>query len=106
MKSLTPIYISKGTPRSIWNEYRIYEDRVELEFHLFFKTFVIPADELVEIKVYRPPVIRTVFWALKIDLADLFTHVGIERKNGCFKRIRFTPTSPDEFTTKVKEIFK
>ena len=106
MKSLTPIYVSKGTARSIWNEYRIYEDRIELEFHLFFKTFVIPVDEVIEISLYKPPVIRTVFWALKIDLADLYSHVGIERKNGCFKKIRFTPTDPEEFTAKVKEIIR
>jgi len=64
MKSQEPIYLSKGTARSIWNEYRVYEDRVELEFHLILKTFVIPINEIVEIKIYKPPVIRTVFWAL------------------------------------------
>jgi hypothetical protein len=41
--------------------------------------------------------------ALKLDLADLKKHVGIQRKNGWFKFIRFTPQNPEEFISKVKE---
>ncbi len=48
----------------------------------------------------------TALWVLKIDLADFYMHVGIEKKNGCFKKIRFTPTDPEEFTARVKEIIK
>lgn len=106
MKSPELIYTSKRSARSIWNEYRVFKDRVELEFNLILKTFVIPIDEIKEIGVYKPPVIKTVFWALKIDLADLYTHVGIERKNGCFKKIRFTPADPYEFVASVNEVIE
>jgi len=43
-------------------------------------------DDLVSIDIFKPPVIRTTFWALKLDLADLKEHVGIQRKNG-FQRL-------------------
>ena len=95
------IYESKGTPRSLWNNYRIFDDRIELEFRIFFTKIVIPKDAFVKIEIYKPPVIRTVFWALKLDWADLYPHIGIERNSGFFKKIRFTPSDPNEFKQKV-----
>lgn len=95
------IYESKGTPRSLWNNYRIFSDRIELQFRLFFTKIIIRRDAFVKIDTYKPPVIRTVFWALKLDLADLYNHVGIERSEGVFKKIRFTPANPNEFKQKV-----
>jgi len=95
------IYESKGTPRSLWNNYRIFNDRIELQFRPFFTKIIIPRDTFVKVDVYKPPVIRTVFWALKLDLADLYNHVGIERNDGFFKKIHFTPLNPNEFKQKV-----
>jgi len=95
------VYESKGTPRSLWNSYKIFDDRIELEFRLFFTKIVIPKASFVKIEVYKPPVIRTVFWALKLDLADLYTHVGIERNSGFMKKLRFTPSDPNEFKQKI-----
>jgi len=37
-------------------------------------------------------------------LADLKEHVGIKRRNGFFKQLRFTPENPEEFVSKAKEI--
>ena len=56
--------------------------------------------------IFKPPVIRTAFWALKLDLADVFEHVGIRRKNGFFTRLRFTPANPEEFVATVRTLFK
>jgi len=95
------IYDSKGTPRSLWNNYRIYNDRIELQFRIFFTKIIIQRDTFVKVDVYKPPVVRTGLWALKLDLADLYNHVGIERNNGLFKKIRFTPSNPYEFKQKV-----
>jgi len=39
-------------------------------------------------------------------MADLNEHVGIKRKNGFFKQLRFTPENTKEFVNKVNEIFK
>lgn len=98
-----PLYVSKANVKSFWNEYRIYNDRIELHFWHFAQTFVIPFNELISIDIYKPPVIRTTFWALKLDWADFNEHVGIERRSGKMKKIRFTPNDPKEFIAKVKE---
>ena len=104
----SPLYKSRPSKKSIGNEYRIYSDRIELRcrFPFFTKTLIIKKDDLISIEIFKPPVIRTTFWALKLDLADLNEHVGIKRKNGFFKQLRFTPKNPKEFVAKAKELFK
>ena len=91
-RSDTPLYKSCSTQKSIGNEYSIYSDRIELRcrFPFFSKTLVVKKDDLVSIDIFKPPVIRTTFWALKLDLADLKEHVGIQRKNGFFKQLRLS----------------
>ena len=103
----TPIYISKPTIKSLGNEYCIYYDRIELRcrFPFVTKTLVIKKADLISIDVFKPPVLRTTFWALKLDLADLKQHVGIKRRNGLFKQLRFTPENPGVFVTKAREMF-
>jgi len=103
----TPLYISRPTKKSIGNEYCIYTDRIELRcrFPFFSKTLVIKKDDLVSIELFKPPVIRTTFWALKLDLADFNEHVEIKRINGFFKKLRFTPENPKEFIAKTRELF-
>jgi len=104
----TPLYISRPTKKSIGNEYCIYADRIELRcgFPFFSKTLVIKKDDLILIELFKPPVIRTTFWALKLDLADFHEHVGIKRINGFFRQLRFTPENPQEFIEKAREIFR
>jgi len=104
----TPLYESRPTTKSIGNEYYIYADRIELKcrFPFFPKTLVIKKDDLISIDVFKPPVIRTTLWALKLDLADLNEHVGIKRIKGFFNQLRFTPENPKEFVAKVKELLK
>jgi hypothetical protein len=104
----TPLYLSRPTKKSIGNEYCIYTDRIELRcrFPFFSKTLVIKKDDLISIELFKPPVIRTTFWALKLDLADFNEHVGIKRINGFFKQLRFTPENPKEFIAKAREIFQ
>jgi hypothetical protein len=102
-----PLYQSVPTKKSMGNKYAIYPDRIELKcrFPFVTKTLVIKKDDLISIDTYKPPAIRTTFRALKLDLADLGEHVGLKRKNGFFKQLRFTPENPKEFVSKVKEIF-
>jgi len=102
-----PLYTSKPTWKSLGNTYYVYADRIELRcrFLFFTKTLVIKKDDLISIDIFKPPVIRTAFWALKLDFADLSEHVGIKRKNGFFKQLRFTPDHPKEFVLKGREIF-
>lgn len=109
MKSAdTPLYTSMPTKKNIGNQYSIYTDRLELKcrFLFFTKTLVVKKDDLISIDIFKPPVIRTTFWALKLDLADIKEHIGIKRKNGFFKQLRFTPENPKEFIAKARKIFE
>jgi hypothetical protein len=109
----TPIYISKRTAKSLWQEYRVCRDRLELQSWLLLHTFVVPADEIQTVEV-RPPVVLAdvfrgkgflfAFWALKIDNADCCRHVAIKRKSGFMKRIRFSPDDAEKFVEICKSI--
>jgi hypothetical protein len=101
----TPIYVSEPTGRNLWQKYCVYPDRLELSSRLLLKTFVIPGTELIDVEV-RPGGVIVDLWrgkslasslALKLDWADLFTHVAIRRKSGLVKYIRFTPDDPEKF---------
>ena len=110
--SQKPFFVSPRTAKSLWQEYRIYEDRVELECKVALQTLVIPASEILEIEVRPPLVFADILrgksfvysFALKIDFADLYPHVAIKRESGVMKNIRFTPEDPDEFVAACKII--
>jgi len=79
-----PRYTSKSTVRSLWQEYRIYGDHLELDTH--FGVVEVPFDAIerveakpsdlkqlvtrgdLQLKDFRP--------ALKIDWANFQEHVG------------------------------
>jgi hypothetical protein len=93
------LYESSPTKKSIGNTYSIYPDRIELRcrFPFVTRTLVVKKHDLISIDTYKPPVIRTTFRALKLDLADLKEPVGIRRRNGFFRQLRSTPEDPIEF---------
>lgn len=105
-----PLYESRRLFRNLWQEYRIYADRVELK--LFGKGRVISADDILGVEVRPAPVIGDLFrgkgfafsFALKMDLADFFRHVAIHRRSGWIKHIRITPGDPEEFVEVCKSI--
>jgi len=107
-ESDVPVYRSRPSIKSVGNEYSIYPDRIELKVRslLIPTLFKIYKEDILSIDIYRPPVIRTSLFALKIDLADLKEHVGIKRKNGLFKQIRFTPENPKEFVAQAEKLFE
>ncbi len=94
-----PLLVSRRTGASLWQEYRIFPDRLELQAWILFHTIVIPAREILAIEV-RPSVFsgrKGVTWGVKLDNSDLCRHVLVRRKTGFWKRIAFTPDNPDEF---------
>jgi hypothetical protein len=107
-----PLYVSSRSGASLWQEYRIYGDRVELQAWTLFHTIVIPANEIVEVEVRLPVVFADLFrrrgfgnaLALKIDMADIHRHVAVRRKSGFIKCIRFTPGNPEDFVRVCKSI--
>ena len=99
-----PIYISKSTIKSLWQEYRIYKDH--LEFETMFGKMEIPFDEIenyqlsnsdlsdllkgdLKLKNFKP--------ALKLDWANFLEHIVIDKSEGLVHRILFTPINPVEF---------
>jgi hypothetical protein len=102
----TPIYISQRTAKSLWHQYRIYRDRLELQSWLFFHTFVVPADEIQAVEV-RPALFTGpggAVWGIKLDNCNLCRHVLLIKKSGLFKRIGFSPDDPEKFVAVCKSI--
>jgi hypothetical protein len=104
--SETPLYVSKSTARSLWQEYRIYKDHVEFATHL--GTISIPFDSIERIEVRESDVkgllkgdlqLKGFRPALKIDWANFQEHVVLDRNEGFCKRFLFTPENPQEFKT-------
>ena len=96
----TPIYISKRTARSLWQEYRIYRDRLELQSWFLFHTVVVPANEIQAVEV-RPP---GPIWGVKLDNCNFCRHVLLIKKSGLFKRIGFSPDDPEKFVAVCQSI--
>ena len=109
-----PIYTSPRSGRSLWQEYRVYPDRIELQCKGALHTIVIPADEILDIEIRPALVFADLFrgksfafsFPLKIDNADGHRHIAIHRKSGFMKRIRFTPDDPEKFVDACKTIMK
>jgi hypothetical protein len=102
----TPIYISKRTAKSLWQEYRVCRDRLELQSWFLFHTMVIPAGEITSIEV-RPSIFsgsRGIIWGIKLDNCNLCRHVLLTKKTGLFKRIGFSPDDPEKFVAVCKSI--
>ena len=101
-----PIYVSRRRPASLWQEYRIYPDRLELQSWLLFHTVVIPANDILEIE-FRPSAFswrKGFTWGIKLDMTDLCRHVLVRKKSGFWKCLAFTPEDPDEFVRVCKSI--
>jgi hypothetical protein len=101
-----PVYVSRRTPAGLWQEYRIYSDRLELQSWILLHTIVIPAREILEIEVC-PSVFsgrKGFTWGIKLDNSDLCRYVRVRRKTGFWKCIAFTPDNPDEFVRVCQSI--
>jgi hypothetical protein len=117
------IYTSKARINlfgSGWSKeqmYRIYSDRIELDMKCVIrKTYVIFSADIMDIWIGRPPAMGELWrgrhavagspLALKLDLADIFTHVVILRNRGYgFPRaFHFTPEDPKVFVETSKTV--
>jgi hypothetical protein len=96
----TPIYTSKRTAKSLWQEYRIYRDRLELQSWFLFHTVVVPANEIQAVEV-RP---SGPIWGVKLDNCNFCRHVLVIKKSGLFKRIGFSPDDPEKFVAMCQSI--
>jgi hypothetical protein len=109
-----PIYVSERSAKNMWQEYRVYPEAVELRARLLFTTFVITAEDILDVKVVPGGFFwglfhaaELSFWfAVKLDWADVCEHVWLHRKSGRMKNIRFTPDNPERFVAACRSIMK
>ena len=104
-----PIYRTKPTAKSLWQEYRLYSDRIELDT-IPWGTVRVPLDDVKAVSVRPQGVVFDLFRgdyglgellrAPKLDLADLSEHIALE-KTGFWKQFRFTPDDPAAFKQAV-----
>ena len=100
-----PLHVSKCTARGLWQEYRIFDDRVELLTH--FGTMTVPFDEIERAEVQDSDIkgwgkqgqlhLRNFRPALKIDWANFHEHVVLDKTGGPLHRVKFTPDDPAAF---------
>ncbi len=98
------VYTSKSTVKSLWQEYRVYDDRLEFDTRLGKLTVPFEHVERVDIsesdvkgllkgdlhlKNFRP--------ALKLDWANFLEHIVLDKSSGCLRRVLFTPDDPAAF---------
>jgi hypothetical protein len=104
----TLLYKSKRTAKSLWQQYRIYRDRFELQSWLLFHTIVVPVNEIQAVEV-RPALFTGpggAVWGIKLDFCNSCRHVLLIKKSGLLftKRIGFSPDEPDKFVEICKSI--
>ena len=104
-----PLYISKGSARSLWQEYRIYEDRVELDTH--FGVLAIPFDKIERVHA-RPSDLKELLAgnlrlrdfrpSLKVDWANFQDHVAIDKEGKFIRRVQLSPDDPKAFAESLQ----
>ena len=59
-----------------------------------FKTLVIPFEQVNRVAVANP---YRGWWRLKLDLADFYKHVELDKATGLFRHLAITPDDPETF---------
>ncbi len=105
------IYTSKSTAKSLWQEYHIYNDRIE--FFTLFGKMTVPFDHIERVKVAESDLkglltrcdlqLKNFRPALKIDWANFLEHVVLDKSEGKIRRILFTPDNTEAFITVLEE---
>jgi hypothetical protein len=87
----TVVYASSRSARGLWQRHLVYADRVELG--TLFGRMVVPLDHIEDIWV-RGPLwggLGAGSWrAVKLDWADVYEHVALDKSGGWFRTVHFT----------------
>jgi hypothetical protein len=106
----TPIYTSRSTVKSFWQEYHIYGDR--LEFDTKFGLMTVPFEHIERVDVSESEVegllkgdlhLKNFRPALKLDWANFLEHVVIDKSEGLVRQVLFTPDDPEAFKSALDE---
>jgi hypothetical protein len=106
-----PLYVSPCSGTSLWQEYRIYDDRIE--FQTLLGTLLVPMGEIESVAVRESDVKGLVLHgdlqlkgfrpALKLDWANFVEHVVLDKSGGLIHRLLFTPDNPAMFVAALEE---
>ena len=105
-----PIYTSGSTVKSLWQEYRLYSDRVEFDTH--FGKMTVPFEHIERVEVSESEVegllkgdlhLKGFRPALKLDWANFVEHVVLDKSEGHVKRVLFTPDDVQAFKSALDE---
>lgn len=105
-----PVYTSKSTVKSIWQEYRIYGDRVE--FDTKFGLMTVPFDHIERVDVSESEIegllkgdlhLKNFRPALKLDWANFLEHVVVDKSEGLVRQVLFTPDDIEAFKSALDE---
>ncbi|MCH8967243.1 MAG: hypothetical protein IID43_06160 [Planctomycetes bacterium] len=107
--SHAPIYMSKSTVKSLWQEYRIYDDHVE--FDTLFGQMQIPFEDIEQAEVseseiqglFKGDLHLRYMPALKLDWANFVEHVVVDKREGLLRHILFTPEDPAAFVSALND---
>jgi hypothetical protein len=94
------LYRSRPGWRNLFQEYRLYADRLELPCRTLWHTLRVPLEEIAAIGL-EGPFDGALRWNLKLDLSDLFPHLFLIRRHGWIKTLTFTPDDPAAFLAAV-----
>ena len=104
------IYTSLSTVKNLWQEYRIYENRLEFDTHL--GNMKIPFSHIEQISISESDVqgllkgdlhLKNFRPALKLDWANFLDHVVLDKSEGLIRRVLFTPDNPEAFKSALEE---
>jgi hypothetical protein len=90
--------------RSLWQEYRVYHDR--MEFDTPFGQMIVPLEQVEQVEVSESEIkgllkgvlhLKDFRPALKLDWANFVEHVVLDKREGRIRRVLFTPDDPSAF---------
>lgn len=104
------LYVSPSSVKSLWQEYRVFADRLELATLLGVMT--IPFSKIERISE-REPLLKQLATGeifcrefrpgIKLDFVDFTDHVEIDRTDGVLvRRVLVTPSDPAAFVAAVQ----
>jgi len=104
-----PVFTSPSTVKSLWQEYRIFEDRVEFDTH--FGVMTVPFGHIESVEISESEVagllrgdlhLKNFRPALKFDWANFVDHIVLDKSEGWVHRLLFTPKNLEAFKSALE----